>query len=598
VAGRLAAVKSAEELLARLERVRQTGGERWQARCPAHDDRNPSLAVFYIAAAGKTLVHCHAGCEPADVVAEAGLPGGVAALFDDFYDRTNGGGRRGEIVDTYDYVDERDELLFQVVRFAPKDFRQRRPDGVGGWEWKLGDTRRVLYRLPRVLEAVARDEHVMVVEGEKDVHALERLGIVATCNPGGAGKWRDEYSEALRGARVVVVADRDEAGRRHARQVAESLRGVALDVDDVEFTSGKDAAEALANGGTIAELQEVEFEPEPAADRDSDLDSFALSLDEFIAARSELPAALIGEADDVLLPAAGLLILGGKGGKGKTTLVLDAVFHLASGRDWLDFRVPRPLRVLVIENEGPREMFRRKLEAKRRSWPHEIDGALFVYTLYWGALDLRDDARRRQLREYVEQNDIDLVVGDPLDSCGLEGVGSPEDTRRFMELAKDVGLHRTVAFWFLHHPRKEKTEDELDELSGAWGGRPDTVLMLSLLGGERSRLAFPKVRWGPRGKRPALILGFDADTEGFERIAEEGEERDYAAEVENLFADRKWRTLDEIRAPKDPKKGEPGIGAGRAKVEEALGDERFVSRPGREAGRHSNADVWGLASWA
>jgi hypothetical protein len=324
---------------------------------------------------------------------------------------------------------------------------------------------------------------------------------------------------------------------------------------------------------------------------------FALDLDEFIAARSELPPALIGDEEDVLLPSAGFVILGGKGGKGKTTLMVDAAFHLASGCNWLGFTVPRPLRVLVIENEGPQEMFRRKLEAKRESWPHEITGGVFIYTLDWGALDLRDEEKRRRLREFVEENGIEVVFGDPLDSCGLEGVGSPEDTRAFVALAKEVGLHRSVAFWFLHHPRKEKADDELEELSGAWGGRPDTVLMLSLLAGERSRLAVPKVRWTRRGKRPALILGFDSETEGFELLAEEGEERDYAVEIEELLGDREWRTLDEITAPKEPKKGKPGIGANRTKVVEALEGERFVSRPGDEVGRSARATVWGLAAW-
>ena len=314
---------------------------------------------------------------------------------------------------------------------------------------------------------------------------------------------------------------------------------------------------------------------------------FALTLDEFVATRSELPPALIGDDEDVLLPAAGFLILGGKGGKGKTTLMVDAAFHLAAGCDWLGFTVPRPLRVLIIENEGPQEMFRRKLEAKRKSWEGEIVGAIFIYTLDWGALDLRDQDKLDRLRKFVDENRIDIVFADPLDSCGLDGVGSPEDTRNFMALAKDVGMHRTVAFWFLHHPRKEKSDDELEELSGAWGGRPDTVLMLSVLAGERSRLGIPKVRWGRSGKRPALILSFDADTEGFELVAEEGEERDYGSEIAELLKDGKLRVVDEIMA---------AIGASRGKVKLVLeADERFCSRPGSDVGRSSKATVWGLA---
>jgi hypothetical protein len=314
---------------------------------------------------------------------------------------------------------------------------------------------------------------------------------------------------------------------------------------------------------------------------------FALELDDFIAARSELPPALIGDEDDVLLSVAGFLILGGRGGKGKTTLALDGAFHGVSGIDWLGFPIPRPMNVLILENEGTREMFRRKLERKLRNWPQPIRGRLFVYTWDWGGFDVRDDEKRERLKRFVSENEIDLVIADPLDSCGLAGVGSPEDTRAFMDFCKVVGLHRSVAMWFLHHPRKEKTDDELEDLSGAWGGKPDTVLMLSLLAGDRSRLAIPKMRHGKRGKGPTLILKFDVETEGFERIAEEGEERDYGDEIAELLADGKWRIVEEIQA---------GISASRPKVKAALeADERFVSKPGGEVGRSASATVWGLA---
>jgi hypothetical protein len=221
-----------------------------ESRCPAHEDRNPSLSVG-LGKGDRVLLKCHAGCSQEDVVDALGLT--MADLFE----------RNGDwqIVAAYDYTDKNGELLFQVVRFEPKDFRQRKPDGVGGWEWKLGKTRRALYRLPRIVEAEGRGEDIMVVEGEKDADALHQLGIAATCNPGGAGKWRDEYSETLRGAKVTIVADRDETGRAHAIAVAEALRGVAETVDVLEPAVGNDISDHLAAGKTIAEL--VEIPPSP-----------------------------------------------------------------------------------------------------------------------------------------------------------------------------------------------------------------------------------------------------------------------------------------------------------------------------------------------
>jgi 5S rRNA maturation endonuclease (ribonuclease M5) len=219
---------------------------RGEARCPGHDDRKASLS-YKEGQDGRVLVKCHAGCPLEQVLAPLGLE--AKDLFE-----PNG---HREIVATYDYVDEAGKLLLQVVRFAPKDFRQRKPDGVGGWEWKLGNTRRVLYRLPRIVEAVGRGEDVMIVEGEKDADRLHALGIAATCNPMGAGKWRDEYAKPLRGAQVTIVADRDDAGRDHARQVARSLQGVADEIDIVEPAVGKDISDHLAAGKSIAELVET-----------------------------------------------------------------------------------------------------------------------------------------------------------------------------------------------------------------------------------------------------------------------------------------------------------------------------------------------------
>lgn len=241
----------AARLLERLDRVRPVGEGKHQARCPAHEDRNPSLSITE-KDDGDVLVHCHANCALDDVLAAVDL------TRRDLFGQRNG---ERELVAAYDYVDAEGERLFQVVRFAPKDFRQRRRNGADGWTWNLNGTKRVLYRLPRVLAAVERGEAVFVVEGEKDVHALEQRGMVATCNAGGAGKWRDDYSTCLKGAEVIVVADRDKPGRKHALAVAKSLQGVAGEVNVVEPTLGKDMAEHLAKGGRLLQVQELAATP-------------------------------------------------------------------------------------------------------------------------------------------------------------------------------------------------------------------------------------------------------------------------------------------------------------------------------------------------
>ena len=150
--------------------------------------------------------------------------------------RQNGNGsRRGKIVTTYDYRDESGELLFQVCRMEPKDFRQRRPDGNSGWTWKTKGVRRVLYRLPELLVADP-SEIVFIVEGEKDVDRLRSMGLVATCNAGGAGKWRREYADCLQDRHVAIIADNDAPGMKHAETVARSLHETAASVKLVELS--------------------------------------------------------------------------------------------------------------------------------------------------------------------------------------------------------------------------------------------------------------------------------------------------------------------------------------------------------------------------
>ena len=216
--------------------------------CPTHDDERPSLSVTE--RDGDILVWCYAGCRQ-EKVKEALRKRGLWLVSKPTQRK------RSEIVATYDYVDEDGRLLFQVVRYHPKTFRQRRPDGNGAWIWSLEGVRRVLYRLPDVLAAAKDGRTIYIVEGEKDADALATFGLAATCNPGGAGKWQDSYSETLRGARVVVLPDNDDAGRQHAEQVARSLYGVAAEVRVLALPGlppKGDVSDWLQAGGTLEEL--------------------------------------------------------------------------------------------------------------------------------------------------------------------------------------------------------------------------------------------------------------------------------------------------------------------------------------------------------
>lgn len=173
---------------------RTTGyGRQVSAQCPAHDDRNPSLSVTD--GTDRVLVRCHAGCDTDDVLTALGL--GRADLFSSRQRQD----RRADAwapwqkdcpcapVAFYPYTDEAGRVLFEVVRGEHKAFAQRRPDpsSRSGWRWSgVAEVRHVLYRLPAILAAPA-SACIFVVEGEKDVHALEADGEIATCPPAARG---------------------------------------------------------------------------------------------------------------------------------------------------------------------------------------------------------------------------------------------------------------------------------------------------------------------------------------------------------------------------------------------------------------------------
>jgi hypothetical protein len=311
----------------------------------------------------------------------------------------------------------------------------------------------------------------------------------------------------------------------------------------------------------------------------------ALALEDFIAAEREEIPTLLGSPHDAILPAGGLLILVGKAGVGKTTLALDLAFHLASGKAWLGVNVPRPLRVLLVENEGPREPFRRKVERKRSAWDHQLPGALFVHAEQWGSFTLADAGTRSRLRGFVEREAIDLVIGDPLGSLGVGGVGSPSDTREFVGRLREVGLLDRTAFVLLHHLRKESSEDELDELSGAWAGHADAILTAKVAGRDAVRLSFTKLRWGQ--PRDALILARDLESASF-TVCHQGDPGrvGVAERIEDFLRTHANATTEEVIA---------GVRARAEDVRRELRTSPRFREVARRVGVNANAKCWGLA---
>lgn len=242
-------------VLSRLDGVEGRSGA-WMARCPVHDDRRASLSVSE-GRNGGVLLYCHARCETDAIVAALGLT--MRDLMPS--DRPALRVERSDIKEVYDYVDEAGALLFQVCRKWTKDgFPQRQPDPArpGDWIWNTKGVRKVVYHLPQLLVGLEAKRMIFVVEGEKDVHTLEAMGLVATTNPGGALKWRAEFAPLFAGARVTILPDNDEKGRAHADQVARSLGPVVAELKVVplpDLGEKGDVSDWVAAGGTLPQLR-------------------------------------------------------------------------------------------------------------------------------------------------------------------------------------------------------------------------------------------------------------------------------------------------------------------------------------------------------
>ncbi len=441
----------AEEIAAHLDCEDLKVGESRKVSAPYRDDPNPSLNVTRKKGTFLFFDHGYEGdC--------------FAALVEHFSSNGHrqdapritirGGHEHSEPDEVYDYVGKDGRLRFQACRVGHGDgkrFFLRRPDGKGGFLNGLGKVKPILYRLPEVLAAVERGETIFIPEGEKDVEAIIAAGGVATCNPMGAGKWRDEYAEDLRGARVVVIADRDLPGQKHARDVKRSLIGVASSVRVVEALTGKDASDHLDAGHSLDE-----FAP---ADRFPRTDLGALM-------REGIPAPEF-VVEDVFYRGRSHALMG-EPGDGKTLMMLAWVVQvMRAGEDiaWFD------------EENGPLVVAAR-LEALGAT-PDEVSRHFAYYAFTEPTLDDADElaAEMAALEPalVVFDSGADMYVASGLDENS--NMDMTEWARAFSQrLSRALGIASVV----LEHVTK-KGDDSYQRGAGAKKAKVDASWRLEVL---------------------------------------------------------------------------------------------------------------------
>lgn len=384
------------DFLGKFERVRKEGNG-WMAKCPAHADDKPSLYIS-IGDDSRILINCFAGCSAERVVEAVGL------TLSDLFTEPSTKARNNGIVAAYDYFDERGALLYQVRRTHNKQFPVYHQDLQGQWKSGLNGQRRVLYRLPELVQSAA-DDFVFIPEGEKDVENLHRLGLVATTNLGGAGrnKWRTEYNDPLRNRHIVILPDNDDTGRSHAQMIAESLKGVAASVRVAELPGlppKGDVSDWIAAGGTRGDL--LKLVQAIAAEMPSEASQGETLLISLASVKAEHVKWLWYP----YIPSGKLTMIEGDPGVGKSWLVLGLTTAVATGSGLPNAELTEPRNVMLLSAEdGLADTIRPRLDSMGANVSN-----IFALT---GAV-VFDDAGLLQVEAAIRQCAPALVIIDPM----------------------------------------------------------------------------------------------------------------------------------------------------------------------------------------
>ncbi len=371
-------------------------------------------------------------------------------------------GQRSRIAAVYDYRSEAGETLYQAIRYEPRSFKQRRPDGAGGWVWKLEGVRRVPYRLPELI-GTALDTTIYVVEGEKDADNLVRLGLVATCNSEGAGKWRSSFAAFFRGRDVVVLPDNDRPGLAHAGAVAANIAPVAkrtrvLDLPGLPLKG--DVSDYLASGGTREQLEALAEATAPYRSEapGQGVDDAALPSRRFPLVPFDQMT--VGDRHDYLvkglIPAEGLAVVWGPPKCGKSFWMFDLAMHIALGWPYRG-RIVRQGEVVYVALEGERG-FAARAEAFRNKFLAE-DAAAPSFFLLPTRLDLIAEVSTLigDLRAQTGPAGCAAIVIDTLNRSLVGSELSDEDMGAYVKALDELRAAFRCAVIVVHHCGVEGT---------------------------------------------------------------------------------------------------------------------------------------------
>jgi KaiC/GvpD/RAD55 family RecA-like ATPase len=421
----------------------------------------------------------------------------------------NGKAHPRRIDKVFPYRDLQGETCFEVVRYVPKDFRQRRPDGKGSYHWNLQGVTLIPYCLPEISEAIASGYTIYFVEGEKCADVLWSHGIPATCNPMGAGKWTDELARYFAGADVVVIPDFDAqkknpkgelvfhpdgrpvlAGQDHALTVAAALNEIASRVRVLdlaaqwrEIKAKQDIADWFAIAGHTADRFHalvngaVDWTPGltlryPATlDILNVVDAFPINGSTLPVRPWEVPGFLMrGQVTVLVAPP----------GSGKSLLTLQLAMVCARGHEWGGWWPRDCYRTLIINVEEDQvEMQRRLYGACMRMDFNQADlvGKIFIAE----ATDIvvaKADSRTKtvvatpmleKIIQTIMALKIDIVVVDPFAETFAGDENSNSELKWAAVLWREVARRTNASVLLVHHAKKY-AQNMAGDMDAARGG--------------------------------------------------------------------------------------------------------------------------------
>ena len=424
-------------------------GQALMGLCPWHADTRPSLQYY----PDEKRFHCHS-CgvkgEQYDSKYESKLSETKAKMLEGVTLENNAGIKEPQAIS--DYRDKDGKLSYQVLRSVLKSFKMRRQDGKGGWTWSMDGVEAVPYCLP---ELIAGPDPVFIAEGEPKVNALRKMGLTATCNHGGAGKWKEAFNKYLEGRDVVILCDNDEPGRNHGSKIASSnfktSKSIKLPVLPRLPEKG-DIIDYLNNGGTKESLLKiVEATPlyQPSEDPNK-LHYKITTIDEILSYPE--PQFMI----EKILVKETLNIIASYAGVGKSVMALSIAKAILTGRPlWNHFTVIEKGAVLLIDEETPRPFLRERIEKMH------FDYTMPFYVIHFEGVKIDEDAGIEAVNEALDRIKPKVLMIDSFIRIHGQDENKSQTMARVMDRLRKIVNQGVIVVLIAHHGKGEdrpKTE--------------------------------------------------------------------------------------------------------------------------------------------